>query len=236
MIMLRFSLLAKYSVFSAYLVSASIFAAQLKVADNLEIKELNDKPIAQGFFKNNRNLQLSSGKQALVVRYKDVFEDEDLGQDRVIESDYFVIFFNVTMQNTLRLKTAKVSGIDQAERFSYAPEVVLHDDKNNSLELTLENYKDYQLSREVNKVIVNLPDEVSQLAEKSSQSQVIQSSNELADDVANDNVSKDIAQVSTLPTSEEVLSKVDSLPMLKYWWQKASAQDKQAFLQFIKTN
>ncbi len=234
--MLRFGLLAKYSVFSACLVSASLFAAQLKVADNLEVKELNGKSIAQGFFKHNRDLQLSSGKQALVVRYKDVFEDEDLGQDRVIESDYFVILFNVTMQKELRLKTAKVNSIEQAERFSYAPEVVLHDGKNNALQLSLENYKDYQLTREVNKVIVNLPDEVTQLAEKSSQTQVIQSSNELADDVANDNVSSEATQISSLPSNEQVLSKVDSLPMLKYWWQKASAQDKQAFLQFIKTN
>lgn len=233
--MLRFRLPAKYCVFLACFFSTSLFATQLKVSDNLEVKELNDKSIAQGFFKHNHDLDLSSGKQALVVRYKDVFEDEDLGQDRVVESDYFVILFDVHSQKKLHLKTAKISGIAQAERFSYSPEVSLVDDKNSTLELTLEDYKDYKLTQEVNKVIVNLPDDAKKLAETKTETPVIESSNELADDVANDKALDDSMQVSSIPSSAEVLSKVDSLPMLKYWWQNASTQDKQAFLQYIKT-
>jgi len=215
-------------------------ATTIEVAKNLEIKEVNDKPFSEGFFSNNKSIKIPAEQlnqqttQTIVVRYKDVFEDFELGQDRVVETEYFVIKFALDKQSVLKLKTTTINDISEAESFVSKPEVMLVSNNGVSIPLELETYADYKLKREVTKVVATLPIDVSDkpLSPKAEEKIAVAIDNDIADlDVRTE--TNDIDNRSQEFT-EKVMDKVNTLPMLKYWWQKASAKEKADFIAFIK--
>ena len=73
-----------------FLLSHKTLAVTLSVADNIELRELNDKRLDDGFFSgafsSHKNIQLSKGSHTLLIKYKDVYEDLDFAEERLIES------------------------------------------------------------------------------------------------------------------------------------------------------
>ena len=187
-------------------------ASQLTLTDNLILRDVNDKPIEQGFFSNKQQLTLSKGHHTLVLKYKDVFEDTDMSEERLVTSEYFVVSFKITNQQQLVLSTTKINDLAAAERFSQQPELSLLDEQGNEISLHLEKLKDYELAKQVNKVVTSLS-----LPAKASEN--MSSVKSKQNDVDNFN--------------DKVISEVDALPMLKYWWTKASQKQKKDFLVFI---
>lgn len=228
------------------IVSVSLFinfttmAITIEVADNLEIKEVNDNSFNEGFFSKNKLIHITpeqlklKSTQTIVVRYKDVFEDFDLGQDRVIETEYFVIKFTPNGSQTYRLKTVLINDISDAEAFVSKPEVMLVSKTGQSIPLELETYADYKLAREVTRVVATLP------ADSLADSPVTIDDEKIAVAVDNDIADLEVETTSKIndTRSQEftnnVINKVDTLPMLKYWWQKATTKEKAAFVEFIQ--
>ncbi|MCW8834299.1 MAG: DUF2057 domain-containing protein [Colwellia sp.] len=193
-------------------------AATLTVADNLIVSELDDKVVEHGFIGKKSTFELNQGEHALIVRYKDVFEDLDFAEDRVVESQDFVVKFSLTNQQQLTLTTAAIKNLKQAERFAKAPEIMLIDEKNKPLVIELVEVSDYKLVKQVNIAVSS-----------------ITAHN------ANHNASPRIANTQSnstkkqaAPISDNSLIQVDSLTMLKYWWQTASKTEKDQFKQFLK--
>ena len=73
--------------------------------------------------------QLSQGKHVLVLKYKDVFEDLEFGEERLVKSDYFVVKFSVKNQQELLLSTSNIYDLAAAERFIKSPELNLSDER-----------------------------------------------------------------------------------------------------------
>lgn len=207
------SLTALFICGSLSAISAQVVAATVNVSDNLIVSEVNDKSVDNGFISKKSSFELSEGDHALVVRYKDVFEDLDFAEDRVIESHDFVVKFTISNQKRLKLTTIKINNLAGAEYFAKSPELTLKDEQNNQLNLSLVEISDYKLAKQVG-IAVN------SLASK----QAIQPKN------------------STLTTTSVVIPdksantsiQVNSLVMLKYWWQNASNDEKQRFKQFTQ--
>jgi len=187
----------------------------LTVTDNLIIRDIDDKAVEQGFLSTKQTVELAHGQHTLVIKYKDVFEDLDMGEERLVKSDYFVVKFNVKNQQTLFLSTIKITDLAQAERFVRTPELTLHDEDKRTLVLDLETLSDYELSKQVTKVVTTLSAPV-----------VVTKSNSQIT-----NMTKD-----TQDFNQKVIDEVDAVPMLKFWWNKASQGEKEDFVDFINEN
>jgi len=206
--------------FLATALSPTLSAATLTVSDNLIISEVDDKTIEHGFIGKKSTFTLNQGEHAVVVRYKDVFEDLDFAEDRVVESQDFVVKFTLAKEQQVKLTTAKIKNLSQAEHFSKAPELSLIDENNQPLVLELVAVADYKLARQVNIAVSSLADKA---AKKNTALPM--------------EVNK-ATQASATPqhaviTSNNILTQVDSLTMLKYWWQTASNTEKDQFKQFL---
>ncbi|MDX2370553.1 MAG: DUF2057 family protein [Colwellia sp.] len=202
------SLTALFICSSLSAISTQLFAATVSVSENLIVSEVNDKTIDNGFIGSKSVFELSRGNHALIVRYKDVFEDLDFAEERRVESQDFVVKFAITDQAQLKLSTIKIKNLAEAETFIKSPKLKLKDGRDNQLDLSLEQVSDYKLAKQVDLV-------VNSLASK----QIIQTN------------SSALPTAST-PKSKNTFLQVNSLTMLKYWWQNASNEEKQRFKQF----
>lgn len=196
-------------------VSTQLLAATINVSDNLIVSEVNDKAVDNGFIGQKSSFELGQGNHALIVRYKDVFEDLEFAEDRLVESQDFVVKFTITDQQKLKLSTSKIKNLVAAESFIKSPKLKLNDRNNNQLNLSLEKVEDYKLAKQVD-IAVN---------SRASKQVAIESNTALAS-----------AAVVTAQKSDNTLIQVNSLNMLKYWWLNASNDEKQRFKQFTKEN
>jgi hypothetical protein len=203
-------------------ISTPALAATINVSKNLIVSEVNDKSVEHGFIGTKSAFELGQGEHALVVRYKDVFEDLDFAEERLVESQDFVVKFTITDQKQLKLSTIKIKNLAGAEHFAKSPELKLKDRQNNQLTVTLEKVADYKLAKQVD-IAVNT------LASK----QMIQRKTPVL--VTTANITK-TASNTTKAIAVNTSTQVNSLAMLKYWWQNASNDEKQRFKQFTKVN
>lgn len=207
------SLTALFICSSLSAISTQLSAATVNVSDNLIVSEINDKAIDNGFIGKKSSFELSSGNHALIVRYKDVFEDLDFAEDRLVESQEFVVKFTVTDQKQLKLSTTKINNLKSAENFVKSPHLILKDRNNAQLPLSLEKVADYKLAKQVDLA-------VNSLASKQVESHTLAKTATVATTIKN--------------SADNTLQQVNSLTMLKYWWQNASNEEKQRFKQFTK--
>ncbi|PHR81603.1 MAG: DUF2057 domain-containing protein [Colwellia sp.] len=209
------SLTALFIFGSLSVISPQVFAATVNVSDNLVVSEVNDKSIDNGFLGKKSSFKLNPGNHALIVRYKDVFEDLEFAEERRVESQDFVVKFTITDQKQLKLSTIKIKDLAAAESFKKSPKLKLKDGHDNQLNLTLEKVADYKLAKQVDLA-------VSALASK----QIIQTKSSV------------LPTASTVATqkSANTLIQVNALTMLKHWWQNASNDEKQRFKQFTQEN
>ncbi|NQY48445.1 MAG: DUF2057 domain-containing protein [Colwellia sp.] len=208
--------LVTYLIFSVLLCSFFTFkvnATKLTLADNLILHDVDDKAVEHGFLSKKQSINLTQGEHTLVIKYKDVFEDLDFAEERLVTSDYFVVKFTLDKQQALFLSTSNIRGLAAAERFANAPEVILLDEKKQEVVLALETLSDYKLAKQVTKVITTLSEPVV----------TTQSNNTAINVTTNEQV-----------FNNKVIENLNAVPMLKYWWQKASHAEKASFIEFIK--
>ena len=227
---------------TAFIVSLSFLlvdpveAATLIVADNLQLREVNDERVNDSFFANtfskDKSITLPQGNNTLLIKYKDVYEDIDFAEERLVESEFFIVKFIITNQQTVKLETPKIKDLSAAERFSQSPEIMLVDEKNTPVVLVLEKHSDYKLAKQVEKVITTLPEQV--LPEQVLNTKETGENNNINKLKNNDPESVNTIKNNDQAFSEKVLMQTKSLPMLKYWWQKASSQEKQAFILYVE--
>ncbi|MBU2871652.1 DUF2057 family protein [Colwellia sp. E2M01] len=191
------------------ILSFNTVAADLTLSDNLVLRELDDKPINQSFFSQKQTFQLAKGEHSLIIKYKDVFEDMQLGEDRLVISELFVVKFTLSDQQNLLLTTSTIKNLAAAELFVKSPKLILQDGNQKELPLALQTLKEYRLAKEVNKQMTALS---------------IQAAN----------VTPESSLKNAVPVNNATnINEVDAIPMLKYWWQQATPTQKATFLKFI---
>lgn len=201
--------------------SLNVIATSLTITDNLIISEIDDKPVEQGFIGKKVAFELSPGEHSLIVRYKDVFEDLEFAEERVVESQDFVVKFTLDNEQQVKLSTSTIKNLQQAELFTKTPELNLTDDRNKQMVLTLLNVDDYKLAQRVNMAVSSFTDKK---AAVSPQKNTVSVKN-----------GAPIKASTIMRTSTSKLAiDVNNLTMLKYWWQTASAEEKSQFKAFLK--
>jgi uncharacterized protein YccT (UPF0319 family) len=195
-------------------ISTQVLATTVNVSDNLIVSEVNNTSVDNGFISKQSSFELKQGNHALVLRYKDVFEDLEFAEDRLVKSQDFVVKFTITDQEQLKLSTIKIKNLAAAENFIKSPKLKLKDGQNNQLKVTLEKVSDYKLAKQVDRA-------VSALA--------------LNQTIPTKNSALTTSNVTTEKQANTSIQ-LNSLTMLKYWWQNASMDEKQRFVQFTKVN
>ena len=208
------SLTALFICGSLSAVSTQVLAATVNVSDNLVVSEVNDKSVDNSFLNIKSSFELDRGNHAFIVRYKDVFEDLDFNEDRRVESQEFVVKFTITDQKQLELSTIEIKDLAAAEDFKQSPELTLHDGHDKQLNLTLEKVSDYKVAKQVDIAVSAL-----------ALNQTIQTTNPAL-----------TASTVTVEKQANTLIQLNSLTMLKYWWQNASTDEKQRFKQFTQAD
>jgi len=218
------------------LVSTSLLAATLKVSDNLIVSEINDKTIEHGFIDDKSVFELNQGAQAIIVRYKDVFEDLDFAEDRVVESDQFVVKFTLANEQRLLLTTALIKNLARAQAFAKSPELTLKDEHNKTLNLELEKVEDYNFAKQIDIAVNTIA--AKQSTNNSHQARITNST--VTAPVGLTTPSKVIPnkvtpvnKIATKQQTNNALVQVNPLTMLKFWWQNASELEKKNFKQSI---
>jgi len=202
-------------------VSLTLWATTLTVSDNIVVTDIDNKIVEHGLLGKKSTFSFNQGAHALIVHYKDVFEDLDFAEDRVVKSKDFVVKFTITEEKRLKLTTVAIKNLAQAEFFSKSPELVMKDEYNKPIEIELENVSDYKIAQQVDIA-------VSTYASKQS----------IQNDKGTVLSKTTAASLTTPPPSKKLqtsntLIQVNSLAMLKYWWQNASDQEKKHFKQYI---
>ena len=197
---------------AVFFTSSKAAAATLTLSDNLVLRDVDDKAIEQGFLSKQQTIELSKGKHTLVLKYKDVFEDLDFAEDKLIKSDYFVVKFSLEDHQILFLTTSKINDLAAAERFAKSPELILLDDDKKELILELDKLSDYELGKQVTKVVTALS---------------------VPADTSANNPQISVTTQNDMNFNDKVMSEVDALPMLKFWWEKANKVQQTKFLQFV---
>jgi hypothetical protein len=220
-------------------------ATLLTISDNLVLKEVNDKVQDTNFFSNENTIELPQGRHTLLVKYKDVFEDLDFAEERLVESDPFIIEFSLTNEKALLLSTPEIKNLTAAERFSHMPEIVLTTQAGQSLALDLMKYEDYKLAKQVNLAVNQLVTQQptattlhNNLVESTSTAvQTSYDSSEVAvqEAINRKNIKIDTEVNLNQTFNKEVTNHISTVPMLKYWWKKASNEEKQDFIHFINS-
>ena len=203
------------SILLCSFITVKASAATLTITNNLIVRDLDDKAVEHGFLSKKQQLELTQGQHILVIKYKDVFEDLTLGGDILVDTDYFVVKFSVENQQEFFLSTSNVSDLASAERFVKSPELTLLDEHKQEVVLDLETLSDYKLGKQVAKVVTTL-----------SAPAVMSKSNGTTTSTTEDGQA----------FNNKVINNVDTVPMLKYWWQKANKDEKENFLIFINKN
>jgi len=200
----------------------TLWATTLTVSDNLIVTEIDNKIVDHGFIGKKSSFSLNSGTHAVIIHYKDVFEDLDFAEDRVVKSKEFVVKLTIKKEKQLNLSTVAIKNLAQAESFSKSPELLLKDENNKQLKIELENVSDYKIAQQVD-IAVNTY--ASKQAIKNDKKPTL----EKAATVSNSTPPSQKQQVSN------TLIQVNSLVMLKYWWKNASNEEKKHFKQYLST-
>lgn len=230
------SLLNLFVFGSLSLVLTSLSAATLKVSDNLIVSEINDKTIEHGFIDDKSVFELNQGAHAVLIRYKDVFEDLDFAEDRVVESDQFVVKFNLTNEQQLILTTTSIKNLARAQAFAKSPELILKDEHNKSLNIELEKVEDYTFAKQidiaVNTIAAKQSTNNSHQARGTNSTVTAPIGQPIPSKVMPARVTP-LTKMAIKQQTDNALVQVNALTMLKFWWQNASEQEKQNFKQAI---
>lgn len=206
----------------------TLWATTLKVSDNLVVTEINNKAVEHGLLSKKSMFTLSPGDHALVIYYKDVFEDLNFAENRVVKSNAFVAKFSIINQEQLILDTSTINNLAQAEAFSQSPVLRLEDSNNQTVNIELESVENYKIAQQVDAAINSYTSKKQNEQIKAAVTDKIMAENKV--------IPSTMPSSATAQKSGNTLIQVNALLMLKYWWKNASDEQKENFKHHIAVN
>ena len=213
-------------------ISVAVSATTLNVFDNLTVTEINNKIVEHGLLNTKSTFVLSRGSHALLLHYKDVFEDLEFAEYRVVESKPFVVKFTVNNEVSLNLNTTVINNLAQAESFAKAPALLLSDESQKEIDIVLTSVNDYKISQQVDIALNTYSKQSNQSNETDKDTSNLPTTtvNKAIQVKASSSI---LATPTVIKKSGNTLIQVNSLNMLKYWWQNASNEEKKKFKRYI---
>ncbi len=205
------------------LFSSHVLAVKLIIPEEFVVERLNGEEFMPSLFTSETVLDVSSGQNVLVLKYAQMFEDDMEDHHTTIRSNPFILIFSVGKEQRIEVQFPEQLDTNSASDFAKKPKVVLVDENGTSLAVmnqSLSQFNDQVMKQSLTKqqalinakTINNASTDAGAFAQK------------------NDQPSVDNA------TSPKNGAGPNNIDMLKYWWLKASASEKAAFLQFTQEN
>lgn len=192
------------------LTSYCTLASELTVPASIKVLKVNGKNYSGSFFESEEKVALKSGRNVLILQYKELFEDYDNDDHTTITSSPFVALFNVNIDDELLLRHVKIIDEKQAREFAENPAIELITNNNAHIDVYSEGLEQYQNQLSFEKLSKNI--------HRSETRSIDQ-------------------QDSTVLANESTISQVENetnvnvLAMLEYWWKQASDEQKAHFIQ-----
>ena len=219
---------------SSLLFSANILAADLKVPDNILVTKVNGQTTSFGLIQKETKVSIRDGRNVIVLRYRDSFEDYDNDDFTHVKSDPHVLIFNASDNQNYQIKKVNFDDEDQAEKFAKNFAVTLLDVDGNQVAATLTTEHNY-LSR-IDAYVAQA--EKSQAVVETKQPKKSGSANQSAAQraAAVTPVIEDNTQIinGSENLADEQTKNPHTLNMLQYWWSQATEAEKKAFKQHIE--
>lgn len=194
--------------------SFTLASTELIIASSFNIKAVNGSIYSSGIISQDRRVKLRPGKNLLAIEYEEVFDDENGDSFDVIKSSPFLLTVYLNKDTVYQQKIVKPANADAARKFI-----------NNPL-FEIINTSNKKQSEKVNFQLVPLiSDKKSYLVHQTRLRQ-----NDTLD------LSHPNPKSSNIDKQNLGKSSKQSMPskMLNYWWQQASPEEKEKFLNSIK--
>lgn len=209
------------------IVSLSAFGTTLTVSDSLIVNEIDNQIVEHGFMGKKTTFTISQGKHVIRLLYKDVFEDLDFAEERVVKSKEFIVKFTTANEQQLNLTTVAINNLPKAEIFAKSPDLILTDESKNKVSIELVDNDEYKISQQVKIAVNSYASKQLRQKEQKNETKTITKVNK----TNKPKVASTTAKIKQKPIN--TLIQVKALPMLKYWWQNASDEEKEHFKKHI---
>ena len=193
-----------------------VLAARLEVPEELIIVAVDGKDLGLQLFNTKDHVDLSVGAHRIAVKYKDLYE---LGGDQheVVASEPVLLAFAVAEEGSYRFSFTRPETVEAARRFAAEPQFGIIGPNGQTVESRMLT-QDQQQSLWVESLGL---DNSRSEAVKATAMPVAQTA------VATPRVTAETKAATT--TGEQQMA----AEQLRYWWSKADAQTRQAFLSQI---
>lgn len=196
----------KILIISLFFTSCFSKAATLEVPEQFEVLKINGVDQGTSFFTKASSLELTTGRQIIQLRYKELFEDYDNDDHTTVTSPPFIL---VVQQEgkPLFIQPVNVSSLSEAKKFAQRPFVNVIDEAGNVMQsesILLEAFQANQYQQ-----LAQQPLEVQPLPQQQQPT------------------------VSTTAAAQSKQVTPKALEMLHYWWQQASKESQQSFVKYI---
>ena len=213
---------ARLLAVAASLAAGSVWAADLNVANNLDVQVVNGKnynaPVS--LFGGKNVIDLGAGDQQLVLRVSDGFSTKN--SQELYKSDYYVLTFKTEQDEKLNISVPAMHNINQARKFDINPEFILKKDDGSTV-----HFEKAVLKKEGMQLSRNLVNELKEFNATGNPAALESRAPFAALMMNNADGGKLPTQGGTQERMGDVLM---SEQMLHYWFRQADPQTRQRFL------
>ncbi|TLU68065.1 DUF2057 domain-containing protein [Thalassotalea litorea] len=126
------------------LFSLATQAAQLTIPDTFEVLSVDGEEQSKSYFTKETTLDLASGKHAVQIQYREMFEHDTEDHHETVRSAPFVLIFTVNGNDALQLNHPQQLGIEAARAYAKSPQVKLVDANGDPVRAEQLSQKQYQ--------------------------------------------------------------------------------------------
>jgi uncharacterized protein YccT (UPF0319 family) len=212
--------------------AGSVYAESvLTFAEAFNIKAVNGKPFASGLLKQEKSVKLNAGINLIAIEYEEVFDSEDTDNFDIIRSGAFLLRIYLQPNTAYVQRIVRPINADAARQYRLNPvfEIVTADTATKPINFNLSalasNEQSFLIaktkSKQSNKQLLLTDLNSGQLVKGKSRSLFSQ-------------YDKQQTQPKFEAKQNLLEQPKNSLEQLRYWWSKASAEDKKKFIKEIK--
>lgn len=191
-----------YSIFS--------YSSTIEIPDTMIVVKVDNKAESLSFFSQKSSYELSEGKHVLILKYKELFEDENEDDHVTLRSEPFVVLFHTKKEHNYILTHTQNMSEKQARKFALQPKINIQTEQGDNVNVLTKNLVDFEAQAMLNA----MSNQAHSLDNNQSQSQV-----------------KLVSEVNSVNKDKENSFIVNNL---LHWWQLASEKEQQKFLSYIK--
>jgi len=187
----------------------NVFAVQLVVPDVYQLIKVNGESISSNFFSSETVVDLKIGRNTVILRYSELFEDDDNDDHETIKSAPQIVVFTIAKNeiNKYSLISPEFDDDEQARLYAQLPKIKIvftntRSEKQNELELISKNLTEFSAEVAIH--------ELEQL-----------------------NIYTSVKPQHISGNLEPAVD-INILGKLKHWWAKADEKQKKQFIDFTQ--